>query len=212
MRRIRRPELFTGFGGKGCVVCLECYLPDSATFLFLGQALDDSRKMIFVHTLSRPWREISHLSEITIIAKIELWSDGEDLTVECDESCIIAASSVLNGQTEINDDILAFGVCNDLRDNVPRIVVDIIFKPVIEESVTRYAELWSQKKSCSSLFGSLDCFNNPVTEKHTVSHNPAAAEGKWSMMLLPIAIIIKRPLIELTGSQHTFPRHFGCWY
>jgi hypothetical protein len=62
------------------------------------------------------------------------------------------------------------------------------------------------------LFGSLDCFNDPVTEKHTVSHNPAAAEGKWSMMLLPIAIIIKRPLIELTGSQHTFPRHFRCWY
>jgi hypothetical protein len=121
-----RPELLASLTGERAVQCLESDLANAAALLFAWQFLDDGGESIVFHPSSRPGCEVPHLSEVAIIAHVQLRPDGKHLTVEGDKPGVVTTSTVSDGETQIDDDILALGTGNDVGSDIPRVVVDII--------------------------------------------------------------------------------------
>lgn len=91
---------------------------------------------------------------------------------------------MLDGNAQVDDDVLAIGMDNDFGDDVPGVTVDVVFKKVVEQAITGNAEFGSQDQACTSSFGSLDGVDDAVAGRWLIS----SSAGDISLAEVSVAV------------------------
>lgn len=91
---------------------------------------------------------------------------------------------MLDGNAQVDDDVLTIGMDNDFGDDVPGVTVDVVFKKVVEQAITGNAEFGSQDQACTSSFGSLDGVDDAVAGRWLIS----SSAGDISLAEVSVAV------------------------
>lgn len=161
VRAVWCKELFARLGGDAGVNGRENDIAnwDLATALLL---LDLRREVVLLNMTRRlPRREEAHLAKVSVIGEVQLRAEAKNLAVKDDGASIISAVAVEEGQADINHDAVEGLIRQDRIERIPRVVVDLILKKVVETAIASNLQLGSDAQRCSLLLGLMDTLFDP---------------------------------------------------
>lgn len=100
---------------------------------------------------------------------------------------------MLDGNAQVDDDVLAIGMDNDFGDDVPGVTVDVVLKKVVEQAITGDAEFGSQDQACTSSFGSLDGVDDAVAGRWLISSSAG------DISLAEVSVAVKAARMDESG-------------
>lgn len=180
MRSLGGKELFAGFGSKSCLGGGDDGISEENVGLALGFLEDLGEVEQFDFSGTHPWGEVSHLSVVSIVGKPHLrsllWSlasskryenhgytyNQQDLAVEQDGPGIISDVPVKDRKTDVDKDVMAALILQELAEHLQTVGVDIELVEVIQTRVTAYLQLRTDTKSSTGLLGEMNTLDDAL--------------------------------------------------